>query len=167
MALKVDKNRTYVRKVVDEEDGTEYTVTFRKLDYGDIQQRREVAIKRRKNARKKGRKAARDQFEFDARAVDNFTLTAAIVEWEFPFEKTDENIAELDPDIVRQCMDHIEDINPYILRERGELDEEEDDEEENGGDEEDASEPALHAVEGESQQVFGEEEGPTRTAATS
>jgi hypothetical protein len=167
VALKVDKNRTYARTVTDEEDGTGYTVTFRKLDYGDIQQRREVAIKRRKNARKKGRKAARDQFEFDARAVDNFTLTAAIVEWEFPFDKTDENIAELDPDIVRQCMDHIEDINPYILRERGELDDEEEEDEDEQEDE-DAPEPGLHAVEGETpQQVFGEEEGPTRTAATS
>jgi hypothetical protein len=167
MAWTVDKSKSYPRTVADPESGETAGVTFRKLTYGQIQKRRDIGIKR-----PKGSKDPR-KIEWDASAVDMYTILTAIVEWEIPLPLTKESIAKLDPGVIKQINKHITEINPAVKNDHG-FDDDDDDDEDEGEEEEedygiDEDEPAAEANghAGEPEQVFAEEEGPTRLAASS
>lgn len=156
MALQVDSAKAYERTVTDHEDGAKYKVWFRKLTHGEMEERRQRAIKMRANSRKKGRKAAREQLQYDGAAMNNYTYLRAIVRWEFPFEKNAEEFAKLDEDIFSQLQDHLYDIMPRLDPENEFEDEDEDEIPEPETDDEGNVIPL--------EQEYDEETGPTERA---
>ena len=110
MALKVDKTQTFHRTLVDPDDGTEYGVEYRKLSYGDIEQRRGEATK----TKRKGKKVS---VSYDKKAADIWTVRRAIVSWDIPFEPTPEELEDTADWLMDQVFKHIAELNPSLATE--------------------------------------------------
>lgn len=133
MALKAEK-RVFERPVFDPDDGTEYTFRIRKLSHGDLRDRMNEAVKVRRGSRKGGKGKSKEEYQYDAKAIEFFTWNRAIVKpWPFPFPFNREEIGLLDADVADQIDAIIKEINPAIERQdRGETYEFDDEDEEEG-----------------------------------
>ena len=173
MALKVDKTQTHHRTLKDPDDGTEYGVEYRKLSYGDIEERRKQATR----TKRKGKKVS---VSYDKKAADYWTVRRAIVSWDVPFEPTPEELDDTADWLLGQVFRHIAELNPSLATELLAFDSDEDEEDilsiETEEDDSEAYDEAAdniaavkangHADE-DQEQVFSEDEGPTLHAATS
>lgn len=161
MALKTDVSQGYTYTLKDPEDGTEYSVTYRRLTYGDLEERRDVGIK----IGKKGQGA-----RFSRKAQDFFTIHRSVISWDIPFKPTAKELETVEPWLPKQIFEHLAEVNPNIADELKAFDADEDEDSEaedvfeSNGHTEDAA-AFVHAPETEVD--FGESEGPTKSAAQS
>ena len=121
MALKVDKTQTFHRTLKDPDDGTEYGVEYRKLSYGDIEERRKQATR----TKRKGKKVS---VSYDKKVADYWTVRRAIVSWDVPFEPTPEELDDTADWLLGQVFRHIAEFNPSLATELLAFDSDDDEE---------------------------------------